>query len=378
MAEIDRQDITGLASPSLTQHKGAKAQILPGRNCCASNSVTAFDCKHPYTKNMENFRERIRTFISWPRGVTKATPVEIAKAGFFYLNERDRAKCFYCNGGLQNWEPNDEPWFEHAKWFPNCDFLLRKKGIEFVQNVAGRFPNLNRPLLNDQVTPKPSTSNTPCPAPSSPKQTEVLQSSASHIETRPPLEEAMESELVLAVSGFGFERELVQLVVERLLQETGSVNCTIMELVTATQQLEQKQREENAMEVVESFEMNQEMPEIACAQSNLSTSPTDVSPMQTPCNLTEQQIPGSRKMMYVKQKEVSVPAPSEQSLAQQKNQLQNLKDEMRCKICLDNPMDCILLECGHVCTCLECSQGIRTCPICRQKITKIMKIYRDY
>ena len=32
--------------------------------------------------------------------------------------ERDRAKCWYCNGGLQNWEYNDDPWIEHGKWFP--------------------------------------------------------------------------------------------------------------------------------------------------------------------------------------------------------------------------------------------------------------------
>jgi len=32
--------------------------------------------------------------------------------------ERDRVKCWYCNGGLQNWERNDVPWEEHAKWFP--------------------------------------------------------------------------------------------------------------------------------------------------------------------------------------------------------------------------------------------------------------------
>ena len=32
--------------------------------------------------------------------------------------DRDRAKCWYCNGGLQNWEANDEPFTEHAKWFP--------------------------------------------------------------------------------------------------------------------------------------------------------------------------------------------------------------------------------------------------------------------
>ena len=35
-----------------------------------------------------------------------------------FSGDRDRAKCWYCNGGLQNWEANDEPFTEHAKWFP--------------------------------------------------------------------------------------------------------------------------------------------------------------------------------------------------------------------------------------------------------------------
>ena len=34
------------------------------------------------------------------------------------VGERDRVKCWYCNGGMQNWERNDIPWEEHAKWFP--------------------------------------------------------------------------------------------------------------------------------------------------------------------------------------------------------------------------------------------------------------------
>ena len=36
----------------------------------------------------------------------------------FVLGERDRTKCWYCNGGLQNWRNDDDPWEEHAKWFP--------------------------------------------------------------------------------------------------------------------------------------------------------------------------------------------------------------------------------------------------------------------
>ncbi len=29
----------------------------------------------------------------------------------------DQVKCFYCDGGLRNWQPHDEPWTEHARWF---------------------------------------------------------------------------------------------------------------------------------------------------------------------------------------------------------------------------------------------------------------------
>jgi len=58
---------------------------------------------------------------------------------------RDRVKCFYCNGGLQNWRQNDDPWEEHAKWYPTCEFLLQQRGPEFVHSVVARFPNINRP-----------------------------------------------------------------------------------------------------------------------------------------------------------------------------------------------------------------------------------------
>lgn len=43
---------------------------------------------------------------------------------FINLGDSDKTKCFYCNGGLQNWDYNDEPWTEHAKWFPGYDILL--------------------------------------------------------------------------------------------------------------------------------------------------------------------------------------------------------------------------------------------------------------
>lgn len=30
----------------------------------------------------------------------------------------DKVVCFCCNGGLAVWQPEDDPWEEHAKYFP--------------------------------------------------------------------------------------------------------------------------------------------------------------------------------------------------------------------------------------------------------------------
>lgn len=71
----------------------------------------------------------------------------IAK-GFLYENNdelkfsegyRDKVRCFHCDGGLRNWDPEDEPWYEHAKWFPTCPYLLLVKGQEFVDEVQRMY-----------------------------------------------------------------------------------------------------------------------------------------------------------------------------------------------------------------------------------------------
>ncbi|CAK8688694.1 unnamed protein product [Clavelina lepadiformis] len=66
---------------------------------------------------------------------------------------RDRAKCWYCNGRLQNWERADDPWEEHANWFPLCEFFLQYKGPDYVHGIVIRFPNLRRPTIRNPANP---------------------------------------------------------------------------------------------------------------------------------------------------------------------------------------------------------------------------------
>ena len=61
----------------------------------------------------------------------------------------DRVICFCCGGGLKNWEPNDNPWYEHAKWFPLCEYVLKKQGMDHVKDITLKYPELNRPKLKN-------------------------------------------------------------------------------------------------------------------------------------------------------------------------------------------------------------------------------------
>ncbi|XP_031557331.1 E3 ubiquitin-protein ligase RNF34-like [Actinia tenebrosa] len=47
-----------------------------------------------------------------------------------------------------------------------------------------------------------------------------------------------------------------------------------------------------------------------------------------------------------------------------------------CKVCMDRAIDCVLLECGHMVTCLQCSKQVAECPICRQNVSRIVKVFK--
>lgn len=50
--------------------------------------------------------------------------------------------CFCCSQGLMDWEYHDDPWVEHARWSPNCSFVLLSKGKDFVEQVLSESDNM--------------------------------------------------------------------------------------------------------------------------------------------------------------------------------------------------------------------------------------------
>ena len=52
------------------------------------------------------------------------------------------------------------------------------------------------------------------------------------------------------------------------------------------------------------------------------------------------------------------------------------EDHDVCKICMDAIINCVLLECGHMVTCTKCGQKMTACPICRQTVVRVMRIFK--
>ncbi|XP_017784566.1 PREDICTED: putative inhibitor of apoptosis [Nicrophorus vespilloides] len=128
------------------------ANIQPGEDTCGKFGIKLCPNAYPESRrslsklgininqspkfpNYVTYEQRFKTYLHWPISM-KQKPAEMAEAGFFYTGESDRTICFFCGNGLNFWEPNDDPWDQHAKWNPNCSYLRLHKSPEFIANAS--------------------------------------------------------------------------------------------------------------------------------------------------------------------------------------------------------------------------------------------------
>ena len=56
---------------------------------------------------------------------------------------------------------------------------------------------------------------------------------------------------------------------------------------------------------------------------------------------------------------------------------QQLRDETRCKVCLDEDACIVFLKCGHLVCCSECAPELTKCPVCRQNILGTIRVDKN-
>ncbi|XP_049813806.1 baculoviral IAP repeat-containing protein 3-like [Schistocerca nitens] len=71
---------------------------------------------------------RKESFKNWSKYLP-VRPEKLVEAGFFYTGTGDSTICFYCGGGLHDWEVGEDPWQQHTFWYPHCKYLRLKDKI---------------------------------------------------------------------------------------------------------------------------------------------------------------------------------------------------------------------------------------------------------
>ena len=96
--------------------------------------ITLGTLKNPRHPNYSDTKNRLNTYKKWPVTLVP-TSESLASAGFFHNNNGDEVICFCCGNYLYDWESNDDVWKEHARWFPQCEFVIQIMGEKFVTSI---------------------------------------------------------------------------------------------------------------------------------------------------------------------------------------------------------------------------------------------------
>ena len=313
----------------------ANAHVIGAEGPNMRSLAVMYPCNNAYSPHLTSLQSRLQTFTdrrrNWAQVRIKATAQQMAEAGLYYLGERDRVKCYYCNGGLQNWSFYDVPWFEHAKWFPLCEYVLRNKGPEYVERITQRFANLARPHGAGArpplgITPRtmdidPSYGplmNTWRPQECIDRPPQIVDPGEERANKQQQVEkEIANSEVIQAAFEMGFERYLIKRALSIRLDECGRGYGKVATLVR------------------------------------------DLTEMQDQEEIKAKGDPGKT--------------------AEPQDEITKVKEILKqdkCRICQHEQARTVLLPCGHLVVCKLCGPTTSRCPICQVKVTSTIDVFR--
>ncbi|XP_006833832.1 PREDICTED: baculoviral IAP repeat-containing protein 3 [Chrysochloris asiatica] len=352
--------------------------------------------------SMQTQAARIKTFCNWPSSVP-VPPEQLASAGFYYVGHSDDVKCFCCDGGLRCWEFGDDPWVEHAKWFPRCEYLIQIKGQEFITRVQASYPHLLEQLLSTSDTPEDENAESP-----------IIRFGPGENHSEDAV--MMNTPVVTAALEMGFSRSLVKQTVQSKILTSGENYKTISDLVIDVLNAEDEIRQEEKEKATEEKESD-DLSLIRKNRMALFQHLTCVFPIldslliarvineqehdvikqktQTPLqarelidtilvkgnnaaiifrNALQENDPALYKNLFVQQDIKYIPTEDVSDLPMEE-QLRRLQEERTCKVCMDKEVSIVFIPCGHLVVCKDCAPSLRKCPICRGTIKGTVRTF---
>ncbi|CAF3808094.1 unnamed protein product [Rotaria sordida] len=97
------------------------------------------------------------SFATWPNEDLPSVD-DLVRAGFFYTGTKTIVTCFYCNGSLQSWRPNDNPLIEHARQCPNCTYARQLCGDDLYRKIQESKQTQQEGVRNNEIREKAGSS----------------------------------------------------------------------------------------------------------------------------------------------------------------------------------------------------------------------------
>ncbi|VVC24367.1 Hypothetical protein CINCED_3A022001 [Cinara cedri] len=297
------------------------------------------EIKTPNHKDFATLEARLKTFDKCKKQM-KQDIQTLCEAGFYYIGdgENDQMICFCCSQGLKDWEDDDEPWTEHAKWSPTCTYVLLSKGKYFVDLARGLIPNqkeLSKMIANNEDLSILENNNI-----------KVNLTRRLHIVYQHHTPRKLNSSETIGKQ-----------IILPLLSRNNSGQFQSSSKISDSMLCKICYKEEMKIAFIPCGHV------IACIQCAMTIDQCAVCRM-----------PFNRAMnvsIYVdpeQEHDDQLPCSSSQCPDES-------SDQMLCKVCGKEEMDAVFMPCRHIYACAKCSGEMWECPVCKDAICATMQVY---
>ncbi|CAF2473108.1 unnamed protein product [Rotaria sp. Silwood2] len=371
-----------VASPIIIVNEGSTSAISGDYSPTSNNLgplrsndiVFTASCNPAYS----DISKRHASFETWPN--EGLPPVnDLVRAGFFYTGAKTIVTCFYCNGSLQNWGPNDNPMIEHARWFPQCTYARQLCGEELYHKIqeSQRAPQERaRTVKINERAGSPGIFNTNLTTNSQQllilnKRT-LLKLVAARLDL-PMSQRLLNQNFKLSIIKRCWKDQL------RIKHDDFASDCDLyIACLIRQKQIEYIDGSEENIIIPKTHVLEQIsfIPSVARISSN-STNVEMTSLFQS---LTNESASSQSYIVSISRpatigNEYETQSAEQTSTGNYQNQSINAAPPDPCVLCLKEEKRLACIPCGHMTTCTACSHLLRSCSICRREIEAFVRIY---
>ena len=293
---------------------------------------------------------RLKSFEDGEWSNHTQNPEQLSSAGFFHTGYADEVTCFFCDGTIRLWQKDEDPWTEHARWFPKCGFLKQAKGATFIEKVRELGAN-GGPLMGDDDDENRSASHDRVALRASPSSRRLTKKQKREVIA------AMRSPLVVnALLKRGISKEAIENAIEERML-AGNCHFRGAESLLEAASLVFDATPDDAAYVTKLIGL------LLGAESAFAVAqpPPDEGPSKSKKHRTEE-LEGE----VSNKDDISSNGVDVKSLIEENSKL---KEQRLCKICMNKEVSIVLLPCGHLVSCMKCVNALKQkCPICRKAI----------